>query len=172
MSLDARRLLADLFNEDRKAAHQARLVLGGLGPDDEIDVGVLVNALAIDGRDDLVFWASIALGRLGPKASAACTRLATLARSHSAFGLRQAAIQSLVKIAPGDPLTKGAVFDALGDPDASVRREALQSVIAVPGLGALDLDRIASMQFDPDVDVRRWVEIATRNITLRRRVDA
>jgi hypothetical protein len=114
-----------------------------------------------------VFLAVFDLQRFGDRARQAVPDLLRFASTSDEFGLRQAAVNVLASIAPEDPRAKAAVFQALNDSNPFVRREALQALIKIKQLSALDLARIKEMEKDSDKDVARWSEIALRNIRLR-----
>lgn len=158
--------LSWLTSSDERKRKEVTLTLGGLIPKDRVPIAPLVEALASDNRD-LVFWATIGLGCLGPHAATAVAPLSRVAHDHPEFGTRQAAVMALSRIAPSDPTAKVVVLNALDDSNPFVRREALQALIAFEDLSAEELGQIKTMEKDPDEMVARWSEIALRNIRLR-----
>jgi HEAT repeat protein len=138
------------------------VILGGPVP-----VPPLVKRLDSD-NEKIQFWAILALGRLQSNAPAAAPRLREIARSHEAFGLRQAAIMAMTRIPPTDPETKETLKVTLRDPNPLVRRETLQAFIDVPRLTDGDLQIIAGSATDEDEAVASWSEIALPNIRLQR----
>ena len=151
--------------------HEAKLILGGLLPTDPVPVAPLLARLT-HANEEIVFWSIVALGRLEVRASAAATEVERLVVAHPAFRVREAAIDALAKIAPTAPGTWRSIQVAFQDTSALVRRQALQASIAVPSLTSDDLAVIESLQIDGDEAVRRWSEIALRNIALRKREPA
>jgi HEAT repeat protein len=146
---------------------EATLILGGLKPSDPVRLSPLVQALESE-DDNLIFWCVIALGRLRSRARRAVPRLLPLLE-RSAFGIRQAVVLTLSKIAPNDERVKGAILGALKDPSPLVRRQALQAAIVIPHLTKGELRSIRSMENDLDEAVARWSEVALRNIRLRQK---
>jgi hypothetical protein len=128
---------------------------------------VLEGLRSSDGKK--VFRAVSELYRLGERARAAVPELLRIASTSGEIGLRQAAVNMLAAVAPADPRARAAVLEALNDNNPFVRREALQALISIKGLSAVDLARIKGMENDSDKDVARWSEIALRNIQLRDR---
>ncbi len=126
---------------------------------------VLEGLRSSDGNK--AFRAVFELHRLGERARTAVPELLLIASTTDECGLRQAAVNLLAAIAPDDPRAKAAALQALNDSNPFVRREALQALISIKGLSALDLARIKGMETDSDKDVARWSEIALRNIRLR-----
>ena len=131
-----------LMGQDGTLAHEATIIFGGLEPTDPVPIFPLVRRLDSENHE-IQFWAIIALGRLESSALAGAPRLREIARSHEAFGLRQAAIMALKHIAPGDPQTKDTLKITLRDPNPFVRRETLQAFIDIPNLTDADLQLIA-----------------------------
>jgi HEAT repeats len=151
------------------------LTSGGLKPIDpnaerpEVSIEPVLEGLrSSDGKK--VFRAVFELHRHGVRARAAIPELLRVAHSDD-FGLRQAAVNILAAVAPDDPRSKATALQALNDSSPSVRREALQALIAIKGLSATDLARIKDRENDADKDVARWSEIALRNIRLRDEAD-
>ena len=155
-------------NEDER--HEARLALGGVEPEDNWEIAPLILAAA-SSNTDLVFWSVTALGRLHHRAESAVRTLGDLARSHPAFGVRQAALHALSEIDPGSSIARAAIFSAFEDESPFVRREALQSAISVPAHTAEELEQIGAMAADPDQTVSAWSEVALRNIRVRGKSD-
>ena len=155
-----------LTGPDEQRAHDATIILGGIEPADGIPVAPLVERLDSD-KEYVQFWALIALGRLEDNAVIAAPRIREMARSHKAFGLRQAAIMAIKRIAPADPATKETLTFTLRDPNPFVRRETLQAFIDVPALTQSDLQLIAAAANDEDETVARWSEVALRNVRLK-----
>jgi hypothetical protein len=116
-----------------------------------------------------VFRAVFEVPRLGEHACVAVPDLLRIANMPDETALRQAALSVLAKIAPHDTNVKQTVLQALNDSNPFVRREALQALISVKGLTAVDLDRIKEMENDSDEAVSSWSEIALRNIRLQGR---
>jgi hypothetical protein len=114
-----------------------------------------------------VFRALSGLQRFGENARVAVPDLLRIASTFEEFGLRQAAVNMLAAVAPDDPRAKATVLQALNDTSPFVRREALQALISIKELSALDLARIKDMENDSDKHVARWSEIALRNIRSR-----
>ena len=142
------------------------LHLGGVTPDDRVPLQPLIDAVS-RGREPEVFWAVVALGRLKDPAAVAVPLLCKVAAEHPAFGVRQAALIAIAKIAPGDERVKAAVLAAFKDPSPFVRRQALQETIKLGGLTPDELAAIKACENDPDEAVADWSEIALRNIRLR-----
>lgn len=164
--LDASALLAAIAERDTPRRHRARLVLGGLEPDADIDVAELIKGL--DSRDDdVVFWTEIGLGRLGERAAAAIPRLVKLLDREPLF-VRQSAVEALAKAGPRDPIARTALFGVFRHPDPAMRRDALQQCIDLPDHTPGELQAIASLGNDPAPAVAEWSRTALRNIELRR----
>jgi hypothetical protein len=119
-------------------------------------------------NDHAVFWVIVKLGSAGPDARATVPALVQCLGERKEFGLREAAVGALVRIAPDDPSVKAAVLGAFTDASPYVRRRALQASIDLVGLSDTDLDLIRGMEADPDEHVAKWSEIALRNIRLKR----
>jgi HEAT repeat protein len=145
---------------------EAKLILGGLVPEDPVAPETLMAQLQ-NPSTDIVFWAVIALDRLERRAAPALPALRQLATSHPAFGVRDAAIAALSRIASADPVSKQAFLYALGDESAWVRASALRAFINVPDLADTDLAAIRALAQDPESMVVHQVEITLRNIRLR-----
>ncbi len=79
------------------------------------------------------------------------------------------AISVLAAVGPDDARSKETVLRALNDNNSFVRRNALQALIRIHDLSAEDLERIKSMENDPDSSVASWSEIALRNIRINRK---
>jgi len=141
----------------------ATLILGGLEPEDPVDPVSLGEGLKNSSKD-IVFWTVIGLGRLGARAQAFVPRLSEIVESYEGFGLRQAAILAITRIAPTHPHTKYALLGALHDSSPFVRREALQALIKVRPLSPSDLEEIRKLENDGDETVARWAGIALANI--------
>ena len=155
--------LSWLVGSDAKQRQRARLALGGVEPEDEIDPGCFVAALS-SGNDDVVFWSLVALGGIGPAGCSAVNEIRELASAHHASPIRAQAMAALVRIAPNDPETRVCVRAALSDSNPFVRREALENMITVASASDGDLDAIGELATDSDASVARWSEIAIRNI--------
>jgi HEAT repeat protein len=158
--------LAWLVGPDPRKRKEAKLILGGLTPDDEAALVPLAKALASN-DDVIVFWSVVALTRLGRRATSAVPALCRLANFHAQFGMRQAAVAALGQIAPGDGAAKAAVLNAISDLSPFVRREALQAICAFDSLSNVELGRIRAAASDPDETVARWSKAALRNIRAR-----
>lgn len=152
-----------LSGADPLKSQTATLILGGLEPEDPVDPADLSEGLE-SSANDVVFWTVVGLGRLGAKAHAYLPRLAEIVEKHERFGLRQAAILAITRIAPGDPHTKYALMGALRDPSPFVRREAVQAFIKVRPLSSSDLEAISKLQQDSDEAVARWAGITLADI--------
>jgi hypothetical protein len=142
--------------------NSATLAIGGFSLDANIDVFPLIDALCST-DEKLVFWSVIGLGRAESQAAQAISSLASLVQSHPAFGIRQAAVAALRKIAPLDTVARQATTQALQDSSAFVRREALQSFAAYPSLSPAEIQVVTSLAADPDESVVSWSEIALRH---------
>jgi hypothetical protein len=154
-----------LEGPDGDLRHEAKLRLGGIMPDDDVPVQPLMHAVAA-AREPALFWAIVALGRLGSRASAAVSMLRETAAGHYQFGIRESALVALAKIAPDDAQSKACAVAALGDINPFVRQQALRALISFQGLTTEDLAAIKACESDPDESVSRWSEIALRNIRL------
>jgi HEAT repeat protein len=157
-----------LKSGDSALVDRARLGLGGVEPTDDIDRTPLIRGLASSDHD-IVFWALVAIGRLGPQASEALEQVCNIARTHHEFGIRQSAAEAASRIGPHERLTVNTLLALLRDPSPYVRREALQALIAVEPLVETDIAAIRQMGADSDPAVARWSEIALRNIAARQR---
>jgi hypothetical protein len=135
------------------------------GPQERPFAPVLEDLRSADPRT--VIFAAAGLKRFGESAREALPELLKLASTNRESGLRQCALAALAVVAPDDPRAKAAIFQALRDKNAFVRRDALQATISIRNLSASDLARIKEMENDPDEFVREWSEIALRNIRLR-----
>ena len=164
--LDASALLAAIAKRDTPQRQRARMVLGGLKPDADIDVAELTKGLDSP-DDDVVFWTEMGLSRLGKRAAPAIPRLIELLNREPLF-VRQMAVDALAKAGPRDPVARAAFFGVLRHPDPSMRRDALQRCIELPDHTAEELRLIASLASDPVPGVAQWSQIALRNIELRR----
>lgn len=140
----------------------ATLAIGGFSLDASIDVLPFINALCST-DEQIVFWSVIGLARAKYQAAQAITALASLVQSHPAFGIRQAAVVALRKIALLDTVARQTTVQALQDRSAFVRREALQSVAAYPSLSPLEIQVVTRLADDPDDSVVSWSEIVLRN---------
>ena len=161
LAIDPSPWLAALTGSDEEARHAATLALGGFTEADKVVAEPLVAALS--SRDeDVVFWSVVALGCICLQGCSAAPHLASIIRSHTAFGVRQAAVQSIVKVAPKAVETRHAVISALADENAFVRREALQSTLSLLPLAAEEIASISSLSADPNQAVSRWSEIVLR----------
>lgn len=158
--------LAWLTSGEEVLMREATFALGGISPSDGFVPDHFQEALSSP-NERIVFWSIVALGRLERGSLPAIPKLVEISAQHRAFGVRQAAVQAISKIAPESVQAKQAIFSAFEDASEFVRREALQAVIAIPKLNAADINVIRQMSDDPDRDVSRWSEIALRNIQLR-----
>ncbi len=155
-----------LTGPDEGRQKEATLILGGLTPDDPVDLGPLLFGLLSSDRQ-VRFWSIVAVGRLGPGAAGALPELKRIALCDPEFGLREGAVSALTRIAPADSAVKATVFAALGDTHPAVRREALRATMRLPAISPAELTAIKGLERDPDAGVVRWSEIALRNIRLR-----
>lgn len=153
--------LHDLAHGDEDVRHRATLAIGSLLSHGPIDCNAFLAGLS-SAEEKIVYWSIIALGRVKSQAEPALPALASLARTHVAFGVRQAAISALRQISPNDSSTRSATFQALHDKNPFVRREALQSIAALRALTATELDSVRGLAADPDEIVRNWCAIALR----------
>ncbi len=163
--ISAEKLMADIASNDSKVRWRASMVLGGLKPETEIDMAVVIAALEST-NDTVVFWAEIALRRLGERGSAAIPQLIRLVDRPELF-ICQSALEALVAAGPRDPRARSAVYGAFRHPEPAMRRQALQSCIYFPDHTADELALITGMSSDPDRHVTSWSETALRNIRLR-----
>jgi HEAT repeat protein len=164
---DARQILDDLASGNEARRRDATDAIVRLHPDSELDD--FAFAAALDSPDDnVVYWAGVALRRLGPRSAAAIPSLLALLRREQ-LHLRQTAVKALASVGPEDPDARAAVFAALGDDSAFIRREALQSCLTLPVLTADDYAAIAGMATDSDPEVR---DLALRGISPQRKYDA
>ncbi|MBK9940645.1 MAG: HEAT repeat domain-containing protein [Kouleothrix sp.] len=154
-----------LTSTNQRHRHKAKLILGSLTPADVVDIQVLIHALTSE-NDEVIFWATVALGCLGAQATQAIPMLISVTH-HPAFGHRQAAIKSLSQIGPNEMAAKAAIIAALQDASPFVRRQALEAMIGMQNIDADDLECIRALQADPDSAVVAWIEIALRNIGLQ-----
>jgi hypothetical protein len=129
-------------------------------------IGPIIEDLRSD-DPKRIHLALIELPRLGELASEAAPELARIASTFERVATRQGALYALVSAAPDDPRSKLAAMEALKHESPYMRRQALQALISIKGLGVQDLAQIESMEQDPDENVARWSEIALRNIRLR-----
>ena len=159
-----------LTSRNQEKRKEATLILGALRPRDHLHLTPFITALR-SGDKTVVFWSVIALGRLRSRAHRAIFVLRELVH-HSDSGIRQAAVNALSCIGPADPLVKAAVFQALKDNNAIVRRQALQSMMELKNLTDDDLTVIRALANDADENVARWSEITIRNIRLKKDRDA
>jgi HEAT repeats len=155
-----------LEGSDQSRRHKAKLILGSLDPGARVPLDPIIARLSDSGSEP-VFWAAIALGCLGAKSVAALPALTQLALSAPAFGVRQAAISALVKIAPESNTVKATLHQALEDHDPFVRSEALSSFIYLENIKESDIEAIQALEQDSSEYVRNGVEIAIRNISNR-----
>ena len=155
-----------LLGPDAARRNEAKLFLGGLQPDDEIQLTPLLRGLE-SSNHDITFWSIVAVTGLAGRAGSAAGKLRELARGHAEFGIRQAAVAALSKVSPADDQTRMTILKALEDESRFVRREALQALISVPRLESADLLRIAAMAKDSDPNVAHWSEVCLRNIARR-----
>ena len=155
-----------LVGSDEKLRHDAKLLLGGLTPEDPVPPEPLIARLT-DRDPRTVFWAVVGLTCLRPRATAAVSGLAHLATADPAFGTRQAAIGALVRVAPRDPVAKRAILNGLVDDSFWVRAEALRALIQVPELDQGDMEAIRALERDSEAVVRNQVEVTLRNIRLQ-----
>jgi hypothetical protein len=155
-----------LAGDDEKRRHDARLILGGLTPDDPVAPEALVSRLT-ETDEDIVFWAVIGLARLEDRAAVGLSAISRVAARHPAFGVRQAALEALPRIAAKDPEIKPVLVHALVDESPWVRQSALRAFISVPALDASYLAAIRALEHDPDEIVRHQAEVTLRNIRLR-----
>jgi len=156
-----------LVSGDADLSQEARMALGGIFPADGVAPDHFLASLS-SSDDTIVFWSVVALAQLGPASLAAIPNLVEISARHDAFGIRQAAVDALSRIGPDHPAVKPAVLAALKDQSPFVRRDALQALIAIPGLQREDLLTIGEMAHDPDGAVSRWSEIALHSIRANR----
>ena len=161
LAIDPSPWLAALNECDEEARHAAKRALGGFTEADKVLAEPLVTALA-SRNEEVVFWGAVALGCIRLQGVSAVPRLASLIRSHPAFGVRQAAVQAIVRVAQGQAATRNAVFSALADDNAFVRRETLQAILSLLPLAPDELARVSRLSADPNEVVSRWSEIVLR----------
>jgi HEAT repeat protein len=157
-----------LDSDDPDLRKEATLVVGGIDAADNVPVEPLIDGLRSN-SERTVFWAAIALGRMGEQARRAVPMLREIVAEYYQFGTRQAALTALGRIAPDDREAKHSVLAAFADLSPFVRREALQAMIQFHNLDPGDLAKIKEMESDSDEAVASWSEIALRNIRLRGR---
>jgi HEAT repeat protein len=155
-----------LDGSHEKRRQEAKLILGGLTPDDPIAPEPLIARLA-DPNPEIVFWAVVGLSCMERRSAAALLQLIRVASLHTAFGNRQAALEALARVAPREPVAKQAILYALGDESLWVRIGALRALIEIPELSEDDLAAIRTLEDDPETMVRDQAEITLRNIRLR-----
>jgi len=164
--------LSWLVGADEDRRKEATLRLGGLTPEDSVPLQPLLDGLRSD-NETVVFWCTVALGRVGEAAHAGLADLLSVASGHPKFGLRQAAVAAAPRVDPRDESVRLTLLGALSDPSECVRREALQALVSMRNLRSEDLAAIRSLENDPDPNVARWSEVALRNIHAGpRRLDA
>ena len=166
MPIDPTKWLDAIDGADEALDREAQLALGGLGPDDDVVMQPIFDALSSP-SEKRVFWAVAALTQLEGRSLPALPRVAELATGDAAFGVRQAAVGALAKIAPGEATARNALRRALADESPFVRRQALQAFVAVPSHTSEELAAIDARRDDPDSAVRASFEIARRHIRLR-----
>ena len=155
-----------LRGNDEERRHEATLMLGGLVPDDPVGPEAFIPRLESPDQDT-VFWAVTALACLERRSIVALPALIQVGASHAAFGVRQAALGALTRIAPFHPAAKHALLYALGDDSLWVRTSALAALIDVTELNETELAAIRALEQDPEPFVRDQVEITLRNSRLR-----
>jgi HEAT repeat protein len=151
--------LRALESPDAALRKEASLWLGGLSPNEDVEVAPLAEALN-SMNETVSFWAAIALGCLGSRAGQAVAPLSATAQHHSAFGVRQACIAALGKVALLDDVARSSIFRALSDPSPFVQREALQGIATLKVLGHGERKLVADLESDPDEAVSEWAKIA------------
>jgi HEAT repeat protein len=156
-----------LRSDDAELRHEATLILGGLVPEDPVSPEPLLVRLS-DSDKDVVFWSIVGLTCLEHQATPALPLLIRVAATHPVFGIRQAALEALPRIAAEDVAVKRALLYSLRDDSPWVRQSALRALIYVPGLDVTELEAIRALEADPDPMVSSQVEITLRNIRLRR----
>jgi HEAT repeat protein len=152
-----------LKDSNPKRVHEAKLALGGIAEGDHADAGPLIEALSAN-DDKLVFWALVALKRLGSRSESSIQTIRALGLEGSTPAIRQAAAMAMVAIAPSDKITSQTLRLMLKDTSPLVRREALQAMISLTNIGPEELAAISAMAADPDPNVSSGSEIALRNI--------
>ncbi|ROZ63870.1 HEAT repeat domain-containing protein [Ramlibacter sp. WS9] len=161
MLIDPTPWLEALDGSDDAQRKEATLRLGGLSPLDDVDVLPISQGLR-SSNEKVAFWSAIALGCLGDRARPVVSSLLNTAREHHAFGVRQACIAALGKLASLDLEARACVFTALSDSSPFVRREALQVISGLRTLEAEEIYQIRKLAADSDEAVARWSEIALR----------
>jgi HEAT repeat protein len=157
-----------LKDRNPKRVHEAKLALGGIAEGDYVEVAPLIEALFAN-DDKLVFWALVALHRLGSRSESSISRVRALGLEGTTPAIRQAAALAMVMIAPADKVTSQTLRLMLKDTSPLVRREALQAMISLTNVGPEDLGAISAMAADPDPHVSSGSEIALRNIAHKAR---
>lgn len=162
--------IAALTGRSEKAWKQATLMMGGLEPEYPVAAQPFIDALD-SGNDEVIFWSVIALGRLRARARDALPKLVALCR-HKRINVRQSALCALVRVAPGDPAVKRAIFASFRDRSPLVRSEALREAIGLRNLDGTDFRRVRGMLRDRNADVRDDAEITIENIKNRKAIAA
>jgi HEAT repeat protein len=157
-----------LKDSNPKRVHEAKLALGGIAAGDHVEAAPLIEALSTK-DDDLVFWALVALKRLGSRSEFPIERIRALGLEGATPGIRQAAALAMVMIAPSDKVTSQTLRLMFKDTSPLVRREALQAMISLTDIGPEELTAISAMGADPDPNVSSGSEIALRNIAYNAR---
>lgn len=167
--VDSKQLISWLTSKDARRRKRSAFILGSLKTSDRISISPFIEALTSK-NDDVVFWCVCALAGMRSRSRRSVPKLIELL-SHKRVGIRQGVLIALARIAPTDECVKQAVFNALNDKSAFVRRQALQEIIEIKNLSKADLAKIKILRNDADEDVARWAETTIRNIRLRSKHD-
>jgi len=156
-----------ITSSDKKKWKKATLALGGLSYDSEVDIPSLVTALDSD-DDDVVFWCVGALGSLGNRSENAIDRLIILTDSDY-FGIRQASIYALSRIAPDKSELNDIFIRKLSDSSEFVVRDVLSAFIRMNTVGDTEINAIKQCLTHSSDHVVFKAEVAIRNIMFKRK---
>jgi len=130
------------------------MFLGGIGPYDSVELEPLLEVLS-SSDGDLLFWALVALQRLGSRAEVALPRIQALCSEGPSPAIRQSAAKALIAVAPSERRTAEILRSLLADRSSFVRREALQAMNSLTTLNAEDTVAMEAMVSDSDPAVVR-----------------
>ncbi len=165
--------LDDLRDPDKRVAHRATLKLGGLGAADAWMVPQLVAAIS-EGDERRRFWAITGLWclarkrALGITADDVCRRLIEVARTDSAFGIRQAALMVLARCPAQAETVVPAIVDVVrADADTLVREEGIRALTTLRRAAASAAGFLVSALNDRDASVACHAAIALKFVPVK-----
>jgi len=146
-------LIRLLEDKDPSVCKSAALALGAIAPDNQPAMEAIMQMLD-DPRNNPRYGAVAALGDFGTKANSAQPKLLALLRNDEYSLVREAAVETLPKIAAAPRDVIPAVVAALNDSDWRVRNSAVGALSRLASVPSDVIPALTKALEDPHRDVR------------------